>query len=42
MVNLVRQEQEDRIYMKFKNRNLRAIAEIIIGDADHFPYLYNS
>jgi len=24
--------------MKFKNRNLRAIAEMIIGDAKHFPY----
>jgi len=28
--------------MKFKNRNLRAISEMIIGDADHFPYLSSS
>ena len=24
--------------MKFKSRNLRAIAEMVIGDADYFPY----
>lgn len=24
--------------MKFRNRNLRAIAEMVIGDAPHFPY----
>ncbi len=24
--------------MKFKKRNLRALAEMVIGDADHFPY----
>lgn len=24
--------------MKFKDRNLRGIAEMVIGDADHFPY----
>lgn len=24
--------------MKFKDRNLRAIAETIIGNAEHFPY----
>lgn len=28
--------------MKFKNRNLRAIAEMIIGDAKFFPYLSSS
>ena len=28
--------------MKFKNRNLRAIAEIIIGDAKYFPYRSSS
>ncbi|MHA1630722.1 MAG: hypothetical protein ACTSVS_11110 [Candidatus Heimdallarchaeota archaeon] len=28
--------------MKFKNRNLRAIAEMIIGDAEHFHYLSSS
>lgn len=28
--------------MKFKNRNLRAIAEMIIGDAEHFPYRSSS
>jgi hypothetical protein len=28
--------------MKFKNRNLRAIAEMIIGDAGHFPYRSSS
>ena len=28
--------------MKFKNRNLRAIAEIIIGDAEFFPYRSSS
>jgi len=28
--------------MKFKNRNLRAIAEVIIGDAEHFPYRSSS
>ncbi|MBU1340456.1 MAG: hypothetical protein KKE44_03650, partial [Proteobacteria bacterium] len=28
--------------MKFKNRNLRALAEMIIGDADHFNYLSSS
>lgn len=28
--------------MKFKNRNLRAIAEAIIGDAEHFPYRSSS
>jgi len=28
--------------MKFKNRNLRAIAEIIIGDAKFFPYRSSS
>ncbi len=30
------------MHMKFKNRNLRAIAEMIIGDSDHFPYLSSS
>jgi hypothetical protein len=24
--------------MKFKSRNLRAIANMVIGDSDHFPY----
>src|SRR4051812_1486568 len=24
--------------MKFKNRNLREIAEMVVGDAEHFPY----
>lgn len=28
--------------MKFKNRNLRAIAEMVIGDAPHFPYRSSS
>jgi hypothetical protein len=28
--------------MKFKSRNLRAIAEMIIGDADQFPYRSSS
>lgn len=28
--------------MRFKNRNLRAIAEAIIGDSDHFPYRSSS
>ena len=28
--------------MKFKNRNLRAIAEMIIGDAEYFPYRSSS
>ena len=28
--------------MKFKNRNLRAIAEMVIGDASHFPYRSSS
>src|SRR5882724_1886582 len=28
--------------MKFKQRNLRAIAEMIIGDADHFHYRSSS
>ena len=28
--------------MKFKKRNLREIAEMIIGDADHFPYRSSS
>ena len=28
--------------MKFKNRNLRAIAEIIIGDGKFFPYRSSS
>ena len=28
--------------MKFKNRNLRAIAEAIIGDVEHFPYRSSS
>lgn len=28
--------------MKFKNRNLRAIAEMIIGDAEHFQYRSSS
>ena len=28
--------------MKFKNRNLRAIAEMVIGDAEHFPYRSSS
>lgn len=28
--------------MKFKNRNLRALAEMIIGDVDHFHYLSSS
>ncbi|WP_414543562.1 hypothetical protein [Nostoc sp. CCY0012] len=28
--------------MKFKNRNLRAIAEMIIGDVQYFPYRSSS
>ncbi|MDR6265295.1 hypothetical protein GGE09_002303 [Roseobacter sp. N2S] len=24
--------------MKFKSRNLRAIANMVIGDSDYFPY----
>lgn len=28
--------------MKFKKRNLRAIAEMVIGDEEHFPYRSNS
>lgn len=28
--------------MKFKNRNLRDIAEMVIGDAEHFPYRSSS
>jgi hypothetical protein len=28
--------------MKFKDRNLRAIAEMIIGDVEHFPYRSSS
>lgn len=28
--------------MKFKHRNLRAIAEMVIGDVDHFPYRSSS
>lgn len=28
--------------MKFRNRNLRAIAEMVIGDAAHFPYRSSS
>ena len=28
--------------MKFKDRNLRAIAEMVIGDADYFPYRSSS
>lgn len=28
--------------MKFRNRNLRAIAEMVIGDAEHFPYRSSS
>lgn len=28
--------------MKFKPRNLRAIAEMVIGDAEHFPYRSSS
>lgn len=28
--------------MKFKNRNLRAIADMVIGDAKHFPYRSSS
>jgi len=28
--------------MKFKNRNLRAIAEMVIGDSEHFPYRSSS
>ena len=28
--------------MKFKKRNLRAIAEMVIGDAEHFPYRSSS
>lgn len=28
--------------MKFKNRNLRSIAEMVIGDAKHFPYRSSS
>lgn len=28
--------------MKFKKRNLRAIAEMVIGDADYFPYRSSS
>jgi hypothetical protein len=28
--------------MKFRKRNLRAIAEMVIGDADHFPYRSSS
>lgn len=32
----------DTFIMKFKDRNLRAIAELVIGDADHFPYRSSS
>lgn len=28
--------------MKFKPRNLRAIAKMVIGDAEHFPYRSSS
>ena len=28
--------------MKFKDRNLRAIAEMVIGDVDYFPYRSSS
>jgi len=28
--------------MKFKSRNLRELAEAIIGDVDHFPYRSSS
>lgn len=28
--------------MKFKSRNLRAIAEMVVGDAEHFPYRSSS
>lgn len=28
--------------MKFKDRNLRALAEMVIGDADYFPYRSSS
>lgn len=28
--------------MKFKDRNLRGVAEMVIGDADHFPYRSSS
>lgn len=28
--------------MKFRSRNLRAIAEMVIGDAEHFPYRSSS
>jgi len=28
--------------MKFKDRNLRALAELVIGDADHFHYRSSS
>src|SRR2546427_590486 len=28
--------------MKFKNRNLRAIAEMVIGDSEYFPYRSSS
>jgi hypothetical protein len=28
--------------MKFRDRNLRAIAEMVIGDAEHFPYRSSS
>ena len=30
------------LFMQFKPRNLRAIAEMVIGDADHFPYRSSS
>ena len=29
-------------YMKFKDRNLREIAEMVIGDAEYFPYRSSS
>jgi len=28
--------------MQFKNRNLRAIAEMVVGDAKYFPYRSSS
>ena len=31
-----------KLCMKFKNRNLRALAEIVIGDNDKFPYRSSS
>src|SRR5262245_17744856 len=28
--------------MKFKDRNLRALADMVVGDAEHFPYRSSS